>query len=84
MESKFIIKNQTPEFMYIIDTGEEEKSVTNDVQEVLFYLTKNLNLGNRRLIYCDSLGQNDEIIHNKEKFIEFKPGHQGINDLYSL
>ena len=81
MESKFIIATETPYFMYIIDTGEKEKSVTNDVEKVLSYLSQNFNLGNRRLIYRDSMGCVDEIIHDNGRFIKFKPGHKGIMDL---
>jgi hypothetical protein len=64
--------------MYIIDIGTHEKSVTNDVENVLKHLSQYLNLGTRRLIYRDSQGNNDEILHENAIFKGFKPGHKGI------
>jgi hypothetical protein len=79
--SKFVIEKETDAYMYIIDTGVNEKSVTNDVVNVLAYLTENYNLENRRLIYRDSMGQIDEIKHYYGKFLSFFPGHSDIKDL---
>jgi len=79
--SQFVIENETSDYMYIIDTGIDARSVTNDAGNVLSHLSTNFNLGNRRLIYRDSTGQIDEIVHDNGIFIRFKPGHIGINDL---
>ena len=64
--------------MYIIDTSVNEKSVTNDVENVVQYLSENNSLKNRRLFYKDSAGVIDEILHNNEKFTDFAPGYKGI------
>jgi len=83
LEAIFTISHETPTYMYIVDTGTAVKSVTNDVKNVLTYLSEHYNLGCRRLIYRDSTGQDDEILHDKGVFKGFKPGHVGINDLYA-
>ena len=80
VKSNFTINSQTDEYIYIINNGgENHKSVTNDLENVVKYLFDNYNLNNRRLIYCDSDGNNDEILHDgKGKFASFKAGHVEI------
>jgi len=77
--AKIKIEHATDEYMYIIDVGEIDKSVTNDAPAVCMHLFKNFDLRNRRLIYKDSTGNIDEIIHDFGVFIRFAPGHKGIN-----
>ena len=79
IESKFNIVFQNSQYVYIEDIGLVSKSVTNDAEAVLLILSEQHNLGNRRLIYCDSGGQIDEILHDHGKFKGFSPGHQGID-----
>jgi len=79
--SNFIIGQQTNEYIYIIDISKDLKSVTNSVDEVLLFLFKNCQLGDRRLIYRDSMGQIDEIKHENGLFKGFAPGHSGIGSL---
>ena len=79
----FDIKKETDEYMYIVDTGVNERSVTNDARDVVYYLCKHYNLKNRRLIYRDSCGSIDEIKHFYGTFLEYAPGHAGIDDLPS-
>ena len=81
LRSKFAIQQETPEYVYIIDTGIIHKSVTNDADAVLAHLSENNNLGNRRLIYRDGHGRIDEIVHENGTFKGFALGHVGINDL---
>jgi len=81
MDAKFVIEKDTEKYMYIVDTGTEERSVTNDVEAVLEYLSENFELWNRRLFYKDSSGNVDEIVHYYGKFLQFAPGHAGIFDL---
>ena len=81
LRSKFEIKKETAEYMYIIDTGILQKSVTNDTVAVLAHLSQNNNLGNRRLIYRDGHGRIDEILHQSGTFTGFAAGHAGIDDL---
>ena len=81
LQARFVIEQETDDYLYIIDTGVEERSVTHDAAAVLEFLTENYGLGNRRLIYRDSTGQNDEILHENGRFKGFAPGHVGITDL---
>jgi len=48
--SKFFIHHDTPEYVYIVDTGEKVKSITNDAKAILRFLYSKHQLGNRRLI----------------------------------
>ena len=80
-KSKFYIAQETDEYIYIIDLGIDTKSVTNDVENVLSFLSEYNNLGNRRLIYWDSDSRIDEIIHENGVFKRFSPGHKGITGL---
>jgi len=48
------------------------------------FLCRYYNLGNRRLIYRDCLGEIDEIIHENGQFKGFKSGYNGIADDLSL
>ena len=63
----------------IRDIGENSRSVTNDAEAVVEYLTvsgaiqENLRSG-QQLLYYDSEGQLDEILHKNGKFVGFKPG----------
>ena len=81
LRSKFVIEQNTPEFMYIIDTGIVHKSVTNDVVAVLSFLSENHELENRRLFYKDTHGRIDEILHQNGTFKGFSLGHAGIEIL---
>ena len=81
LRSKFAIEKATDKYLYIIDTGVLHKSVTNDAGAVLSYLSENHELGNRRLIYRDSHGRIDEIVHDSGTFKGFASGHAGIDDL---
>lgn len=79
--SNFIIGHQTEEYIYILDISKDFDTITNTTQAVLSFLSKNCQLGDRRLIYRDSLGNIDEIVHEKGEFKRFTPGHSGIENL---
>jgi len=78
MEAKFYIEYQTDDYMYIIDTGIEEKSVQKDGKNVVAYLSENHNLGCRRLIYRNRHGMDYEIRHKGGKYVCSGVGHDGI------
>jgi len=84
LRAKFVVVHETPEYMYIADVGKTATSVTNNVEAVVKFLVQNHILESRRLIYRDSEGQIDEIIHDKDVFIRFSPGHPGIEKLPEL
>ena len=77
----FQIVHQTEEYIYIVDVGAGYWSVTNNAEKVLRYLIEHHQLGSRRLIYRDSEGQIDEILHDNGRFLDFAPGHRGIEKL---
>jgi len=66
-----VFNESTPEVLVIRDlkTGQ---SITNDAQHVLNRLTALLN--GRRLLYYDSDGHLDEILHRDGFFAGFAPG----------
>ena len=80
-KSNFVIAHETEQYLYIVDTSVHFDSITNTVESVLSLLYEYHNLGNRRLIYRDSDGQIDEILHINGVFIDFAPGHHGIENL---
>jgi len=80
LKSKFDIVRSTDEYLFIVDSGCDTRTVTNDAANVVRFLTDNYNLGGRRLIYRDSSGQIDEIVHQNGLFIKFAPGYKGITD----
>ena len=85
VHSNFIISHETTEYMYIIDRGQQKnRSVTKDAENVVKHLYEKFKLGNRRLIYSDSEGNDDEMLHDgKGNFKGLKAGHKGI-DLYII
>jgi len=84
--AEYSVRRITDDYIYIVDDcGTHSKSVTNDVENVLSYLSEMYKLGNRRLFYRDSDGVIDEILHDNGKFITFAPGFIGISeDLYNI
>ncbi len=50
------------------------KTVTNDVENVIAFLTENGQLNDgRQLLYYDSDGDRDELLHKGGKFVGFRP-----------
>ena len=81
LKSKFNIIRSTEEYVYIIDCETDGmKSVTNDAENVVSCLSEIYELGERRLIYRDSTGQIDEILHKNGRFSGFAAGYKGITD----
>lgn len=74
----FDIEKETPEYVYIKDTGTDNRSVTNDAEYVLEELSNEYTLNNRRVFYMDSTGEIDEIVHSMGHFERFKFGHEGV------
>jgi len=76
--SEFAIVNETPEYIFIVDTVRDKRCVTHDAKAIVLYLSEHHDLKNRRLFYRDTLGNIDEILHEAHSFKGFAPGHQGI------
>ena len=79
--ANFTIEHETPDYIFIFDSGpwDQHRTITNDAEYVVETLAKDHALGNRRLIYKDSEGQIDELLHTAGRFTDFKAGHEGIN-----
>jgi len=71
----FIILEDEADHITIEDIGPWNiyLSVTNGVEQVIAELAYHNALGNRRLLYVDSEGRLDEILHEDGKFVGFKP-----------
>ena len=64
----FILENTT-DIVYIKDTG-TGKSVTNTAEEVTEEVFNKY--GNKRIIYRDTDGTWDELVHRSGEFVDFK------------
>ena len=71
MRALISIAHDAPGILAIRDLNTGAMSVTNDAEAVVFYLWKNNSLEDRRLIYQDSEGAWDEILHSAGTFIGF-------------
>ena len=79
MSAVFYIERETEEYIYIIDTGIEEKLVREDARNIIAYLRDNHNLGSRRIIYRNRNGHDNEIKHLNGSFMCCGLGHKGID-----
>ena len=79
MKAEFdVIKHVPGEFIYIRDIGRNCRSVTNDAENVIERLLTEYGITRERVIYDDSDGRTDELLHANGKFTGFKAGHEGI------
>jgi hypothetical protein len=69
----FEIKYVDAELIFIIDLDLGNKSVTNDVENVLKKIDGIIGLHCRRLFYKDTMNRIDEIRHEMGRFVCFKP-----------
>jgi len=76
--ANFSIIRITDDYIYIRDDGGCSKSITNDAEWVIEYLTAEYELNNRRVFYADTDGRIDELAHKGGKFTGYKPGHKGV------
>ncbi len=78
--ARFILRPEsTPETLIIEDIGPHDRypTVTNDVEYVVdeLYYANQLPAG-RRLLYYDSDGNLDEIVHEAGRFVGFRPARR--------
>lgn len=71
MSADFRVAQVTEERVFIVDTNLGSKSVTNDAEAVVEKLLAEY--GPKRIIYCDSSGHWDEIVHNGKEWVGFGP-----------
>lgn len=60
--------------VHIIDLNLGNMSVTNDAENVLAAIHKEIDLTGRTVTYTDSEGQVDQLLHEAGEFIGFAPG----------
>lgn len=53
---------------------DQHPTVTNDAENVIEDLRRQGILGQRRVLYRDSEGRIDELVHQDGRFVGFKPG----------
>jgi len=80
MRAEFTIENETPEYIFIIDTGHTHTmTVTNDAESVIETLHSEYDLGDRRVFYRDSENRIDELLHAGARFTGYRAGHEGAD-----
>ena len=57
--------------LYIVDNNDSSKSVTNDAEHVCYELHQTF--PDYRVIYRDTEGRWDELVHDKGRFLRFAP-----------
>jgi hypothetical protein len=78
--AEFTIEKETPEYIYILDTGyTHTRTITNDPEFVIRELINKYALGDRKIFYRDSEGTIDEIVHAGGRFLKYSPGHAGYD-----
>ena len=78
MDAIFYIEHETEEYIHIIDTGIQEKSVRADARAIVTFLNENHNLGKRRVIFRNRLGIDNEIRHINGEYKYLCLGHKDI------
>lgn len=64
----------SPEALLVRDLGGPYPSVTNDAENVVADLHGEGILDGQRVMYIDSWGHVDEVVHSRGVFIRFAPG----------
>lgn len=74
MRSRFYVQEVTDDAVYIVDLANEcgTMSVTNDAENVVANIAQEYS--NKRIIYRDTDGQWDELVHDNGRFLRFAPG----------
>jgi hypothetical protein len=72
-------EESTSEVLVIRDVGgSRAMTVTNDAESVVAELHQHYGLGARKLLYYDSSGDLDELVHDGAgRFVGFAPGPRG-------
>ena len=60
--------------LHIVDLNLGNKSVTNDIENVLADIKQTNDLRGVTITYLDSMKDVDEIVHDNGHFIAFRPG----------
>lgn len=71
LKSRFDVERVTDDTVWIIDCDDGGMSVTNDAEAVVENLLARY--GNRRIVYRDSMGRWDILMHDGVRFTGFAP-----------
>lgn len=66
--------NSETDAIHIVDQNLGNMSVTNDAENVLAAIHKEIDLTDREVTYTDSEGQVDRLLHKAGEFTGFAPG----------
>lgn len=87
MKARFNIIYNDETYILIEDQCEiyNSMSITNDAEGVVEYLIKDsiVDVSNKKIFYVDTEGRVDELEHNGQKFIGFKPGYKNLNTFFA-
>lgn len=72
MKADYRVVDQTDEAVFIEDLNRGNMSITNDAEAVVENLLHVYGI-TRRIIYKDSEGRWDELVHDGDKFVDFAP-----------
>lgn len=74
--AEYEVVTSTPDTLTIRDVGGSRcLTVTNDAEAVVAALHADGGLGTRKLLYYDSVGDLDELVHDgRGRFLGFAPG----------
>jgi hypothetical protein len=77
----FVVVHDTSSYVLVKDLGpwDEYPTITNAAEEVVEAMVDN-GLGDRRLFYIDSEGEQDELKVKDDKFAGFAPGFPFAQD----
>jgi hypothetical protein len=71
LDSSYTLIYETNDALFIKDDDLGGPSLTNDAEQVTRKLLKER--GNKRIVYRDSMGNWDELVHDGNEFIYFSP-----------
>lgn len=71
--AKYAIDEVTERFIYLTDL-DQGCSITNDAEQVVREVV--LKYGNKRILYFDTMENQDELCHNNGVFTHFAPGQK--------
>ena len=70
MKAKFYVHKVTNDTVFIVDE-DGPMSITNDAEAVVDFV--NQLYPQRKIVYCDTDGNWDELVHTNGKFLAFEP-----------
>jgi hypothetical protein len=78
MRAHVIVLKVTDDFIYLADENDGAMSITNDAEAVVMWANKLY--PNRRIIYRDTEGYWDELVHEDGVFKHFEFGFRDFHD----